>query len=172
MLLRSSSSLQVLAARFDGLMEKLISKSKMDLYFGWMKGVLLNVGPDRIQLWMQFNMVSEGYSDEQMLTDDGKGLATDVTNVNETQWRIFNAIRELIDLTDKINTFEGVIVRIAEFNEVLDDMNANAEEMSTDGAEGKLGFENVDLLTPTGECLAKDASAQAIRGCLGCASDW
>ena len=78
-----------------------------------------------------------------------------MTHVNETQWRIFNAIRELVDLQDKINTFEGVIVRIAEFSEVLDDMNAKAAAAESVQGDGKLGFEDVDLLTPTGECLAK-----------------
>ena len=69
---------KVLAARFDGLMDKQREKSRMDRWMGAWKGVLLHVGPDRIQLWMQFQMVANEYSDEAVALDEGKSLASDV----------------------------------------------------------------------------------------------
>ena len=70
------------------------------------------------------------------------------------------AIRELIDFSDQVNTFEGVIARIAEFNEVMDELNDSAGKMEAVASDGstKLGFDNVNLITPTGECLAKGIS--------------
>ena len=112
------------------------------------------------QVWMQFQVALLGHSDEQMLADDGKALAHDLTNMHEAQWRVVQAIRELIDFSDQVNTFEGVIARIAEFNEVMDELNDSAGKMEAVASDGstKLGFDNVDLITPTGECLAKGIS--------------
>jgi hypothetical protein len=67
----------------------------------------------------------------------------------------------------------GIVTRIAEFNEVLDEhlamndpatppavQNGTATSNGHAHGFGEVGFQNFDLVTPAGECLAKNMSVR------------
>ena len=78
---------------------------------------------------------------------------------------MIGAVQELLDFSDKVAELSGYVVRIAEFDEVMDDLAAIKQESNTKTADQEeVGFDGVDLVTPGGECLAKRLSVTVKKG--------
>ena len=78
---------------------------------------------------------------------------------------MIGAVQELLDFSDKVAELSGYVVRIAEFDEVMDDLAAIKQGSNTKTADQEeVGFDGVDLVTPGGECLAKRLSVTVKKG--------
>jgi ABC-type uncharacterized transport system fused permease/ATPase subunit len=159
----------VVKARFDKVDAGLKRKAVLDFRFGICKGLIVHSIPDWIAIAIRFAHAADQFTDEQLLAPGAAGeLSTQLHTIWHTNQIMIGAIQELLDFSDELATMSGFVVRIAEFNEVLDDLltrdgpAARAESESGGGGGGggggAIGFDDVALVTPGAECLAKHLS--------------
>eukprot|EP01051_Picozoa_sp_SAG22_P022012 SAG22_NODE_5101_length_1086_cov_1.165147_2_plen_142_part_00 len=112
--------------------------------------------------------------------DNGAEISTQLHNIWHTNEIMIGNIQRLLDFSDEIASLSGLVVRIAEFNEVLDDLQTAAPTAGAavaaacasgsggggggGGGGGAIEFKGVDLVTPGGECLGKQLSVAITPG--------
>ena len=157
--------LKVVRDRFDSIQAASASKARKDFVFGVAKRIIIHTIPDRIQDYVRFSHAWDNFSDEDLIENSGVDLARELHNIWATNQVMIGAVQELLDFSDKVAELSGYVVRIAEFDEVMDDLAAIKQESNTKTADQEeVGFDGVDLVTPGGECLAKRLSVTVKKG--------
>ena len=110
----------VVQSRFHTVMASLRSKQRKDFFFGIAKRVIINTIPDRLQDYVRFSHASDNFSDADIKSDSGASLSVELHDIWATNQVMIGATQELLEFSDKIAAGSGIVVRIAEFDEVLD----------------------------------------------------
>jgi ABC-type uncharacterized transport system fused permease/ATPase subunit len=159
----------VVQERYQSVDKALANKANKDLAFNVAKRIIIHTVPDRLQDYIRFNHASDNFTDADLIADSGASLSVQLHNIWATNQVMLGAIQELLEFSDKVAAVSGIVVRIAEFNEVLDDLEVQAsatnKEVSAANKDSPVvGYEGVDLVTPGGECLAKKISIKIEHG--------
>ena len=126
-----------------------------------------------------------GGSDEEVLADNGASLNRDQTYLMAVLPQIAGNLGQAIALADRFAQVAGQIVRVAEFQEVLDeieqqreiDANKSVKDVSTQSSatgdyhggkyvpvtEEKIVFKDVSVVTPAGECITHSLTAEITK---------
>jgi ABC-type uncharacterized transport system fused permease/ATPase subunit len=159
----------VVQERYKMVDKALAGKANEDLAFNVAKRVIIHTLPDRVMDYVRFSHALDNFTDADLIADSGASLSVELHNIWATTQVMLGAIQELLEFSDKVAAVSGIVVRIAEFNEVLDDLATQASAANKDVSDANrdspvLGFEGVDLVTPGGECLAKKLSITIEHG--------
>jgi hypothetical protein len=110
----------VVQSRFHTVMASLRSKQRKDFFFGVAKRVIISTIPDRLQDYVRLSHASDNFSDADIKSDSGASLSVELHDIWATNQVMIGATQELLEFSDKIAAGSGIVVRIAEFDEVLD----------------------------------------------------
>lgn len=116
--------------------------------------------PERLQQHLRFTFAVKQFSDDNnILADGGASLAEGQHQIWGIQNVTKRAIRDVVAVTDKFESLSGVISRLTELEVALDDLETPsvATSVASNGTkdDSKLVVRKLDIVTPTGECLAK-----------------
>jgi hypothetical protein len=133
--------------------------------------------PDVAQWLIRFAYgVNHGGSDEELVADRGGDMNRGSTYLMAVLPQIFGSLGGLINLSGKISEWAGRIDRIAELQEVLDDVEAAAKATKLESAAAAVGagaeaaaapkieLSSVDIVTPRGEAIAVGVSCEVAPG--------
>ena len=155
---------EIIDAQFDKLMELLRRKRVKDTQFGFAEGMLREKLPEALQWGIQFFFLIRNGS-------DGGGRAQyDMWNVGQAVTTSIHSFTEMMKFAEKISTLSGIIARVAEVDEALQELDATGNDASSPGGdalptanEGQrsstaVQLNGCDIVTPTGVCLAQNVS--------------
>ena len=159
-----SRELVIVDRRFKKLMDLLKRKIRIDLQFGMINTIVTEDGPGQIQwlLRMAFAVFQAG-SDSAIIADKGASMNKNQLLLLTANDQVFSGLKKLFAYIEKFASLSGFIARLGELDEVLVDL-AEADIADTgsgeyEAAEGnELSFSGVDIVTPTGSCLASGIS--------------
>jgi len=157
----------VVKARFSRVLEALEEKSWMDFRFGIIKSLVIFVFPERLKDYIRFQHAVDEFADDgALLADGGAELSEQQSTIWESNQLIVAATQEVLDFSDKISSVTGVIARLAELNEAMDDLDGVYGKSAPAHPRGSdtIALENVDLVTPGAECLAKNLNVEVKHG--------
>ena len=78
----------------------------------------------------------------------------------------FDSLSKLLEFLERFSNFSGLVTRVAELDEVLTEMDASISTASklVDNPEKKLKFSKIDIVTPSGNVLAKQIDVEVSPG--------
>ena len=118
--------------------------------------------------WLLRNSYGQSYgygTDQEVADDAGVELNSNQLFIYESVIRSFESLAALLSFAEKFANLSGLIKRVAELDEAL----LRCEASTTDAgdisdSDGAIGFDGVDIVTPTGQELATGMSVQVPRG--------
>ena len=156
----------------------------MTMKLGVVQDIFQSRIPDIFQwvLWFTY-AVMHGGTDAQVLSDGGAALTQNQTMLMEVIPQVSGNLGAAIALSDRFAQVAGQIVRVAEFQEVLDELEEIQEAdaalakpkaqtvASADGTsstrgtyagtkERKISLNDVTVVTPAGECIVTGLSCE------------
>jgi len=151
--------------RFLDVLKVENSKLFSDMWFGWYKELFVNQAPERLQQHFRFTFAVKQFSnDVAILSDGGASLTERQHMIWGVQNTVKRSIRDLVQVSDKFESLSGVLSRLAELDLVLSELNSSSSKSSSTSwetspqnghATSKLEIRNLDIVTPTGVCVAK-----------------
>jgi ABC-type uncharacterized transport system fused permease/ATPase subunit len=133
--------------------------------FGLVNQALVREAPMLVQ-WLLRNSYGQSYGTDQEVADDaGVELNSNQLFIYESVIRSFESLAALLSFAEKFANLAGLIKRVAELDEAL----VRCETSTTDAgaisdSDSAIGFDGVDIVTPTGQELATGMSVQVPRG--------
>ena len=155
--------------RFEATMKVDEEKAFADLWFGWIKNLFVRNMPDRVQQHLRFQFAVNNFQDDDSIIRDGGAALTMGQHVIwGIQTAVKRSVQELVDVSDKFNNLSGVIFRLAELQNTLHDLHVPpyieagtfGAERKTKTANPKISISEMDIVTPTGICLASNLSVE------------
>jgi ABC-type uncharacterized transport system fused permease/ATPase subunit len=156
--------------RFESALKVEEKKAKADLWFGCIKNFFVRNMPDRVQQHLRFQFALDNFKeDTEIFKDGGAALSMGQHMIWGIQNAVKRSVQDLVDVSDKFNNLSGVIFRLAELEKTLDDLHVPGFMKKklgkhfgekTKQKNAKISIQGLDIVTPTGTCLASSLSVE------------
>lgn len=156
--------LVVVDRRFKALMAVVKKKIKVDLQFNLINAFMTEELPGQIQwlLRMAYGVFQAG-TDSEIIADKGASMNKNQLLLLTANGQVFEGLRRMFAYLEKFAALSGFIARLGELDEVLADLTEEDPAGASHGeyetsTDPELRFDGVDIVTPTGSCLAANVS--------------
>ena len=159
----------VVRSRIFTLIDVHVRREWINCWWGPLRHIILSEAPDKLQETIRFSYLEEEYSNDGSTQVDAAGAAIekDIIFFWEASDKVLSCVRQLIGFADTINSFSGIVARVSELAEVIEELEEEERGLGDAGpavAPGSIVFQEVDLLTPTARCLGTKISATVSDG--------
>jgi len=159
----------IVTKEFDSVSKLAFHRLKVSLSFGVVNQAIVRETPMLVQWLLRNEFGKRAGSDASVLADQGQSLNGNMLFIYEAVMYSFDSLSKLLEFLERFSNFSGLVTRVAELDEVLTEMDASVSTSAgtknvVDNAEKKIKFDGIDIVTPSGNVLAKKVSIEVEPG--------
>jgi ABC-type uncharacterized transport system fused permease/ATPase subunit len=162
---------QLIEEKFDAVQKHQWDQQWRSFKFGIVQHVFQQRIPDIFKHTLRFAFgYNQAGSDQEVLSDMGQKLGEGQQFLLTAQGVIFGNLGQLLGLYQRAAVLSGQIARVAELQEVLDDITTRGRPEQGQGTTTieagveRIVMAGVDIVTPTGAAVAAGLSVAVGRG--------
>ena len=148
-------------------LENHISGSHLQsLKFNFFSNFSIKQTPDLIAFALRMAYAQQFVSDDSVVQGGGDRISSNGEYIQQTVMRSFSSFGDAFDLQETLGQFVGVLEQVTDFMYVLEDLQKRRQEEDSGrllpSENGEIEFNNVDIVTPSSYCIAKDLTFKVV----------